>query len=57
MFDWITENWKLIVTLIIGVYEVLARIIPTVGEWSILAKIILFLKWISDSLNNRKKQK
>jgi len=55
MIQWLTENWKLIASLIIGVYEVLARLIPTVADWSILGKIITFLKWISDSLNNRKK--
>lgn len=53
--NWLIENWQLIVAIIIGVYEVIARLIPTVGDWSILSKIIALLRWISDGLNNRKK--
>jgi len=53
--NWIVENWHAVVAIIIGVYEVIARIIPTVGDISILGKIIMFLKWISDNLNNFKK--
>lgn len=55
--NWIVENWHAIVAIIIGVYEVIARIIPTVGDVSVLGKIIMFLKWISDNLNNFKKWK
>lgn len=55
MIEWFTANWQIIVAVVIGVYEVVARIIPTVGDWSILAKIIALLKWLSDSTNNIKK--
>lgn len=53
--NWIVENWHTVIAIIIGVYEVIARIIPTVGDVSVLGKIIMFLKWISDNLNNFKK--
>lgn len=43
-----------IVLAIIGIYEVIARLIPTVADWSILGNIIRFLKMISDYLNNVK---
>jgi len=49
------NNWHAVIAIIIGVYEVIARIIPTVGDITILGKIIMFLKWISDNLNNFKK--
>lgn len=45
---------KTIVLAIIGIYEVIARLIPTVADWSILGNIIRFLKMISDYLNNVK---
>jgi len=53
--NWIIENWQAIVGIVIGVYEVIARLIPTVGDITIIGKIIAFLKWISDNLNNIKK--
>lgn len=53
--EWFTTHWQLIVAIIVGVYEVLVRVIPTVGNISILAKIIALLKWLSDSLNRTKK--
>lgn len=53
--DWLIQNWQIIVAVIIGVYEVIARIIPTVNDWTVLGKIILFLRWLSDNLNNLKK--
>jgi hypothetical protein len=54
--NWITENWQIIVALVIGIYEVVARLIPTVSDITILGKIIALLKWISDSVNNTKKK-
>jgi len=55
MIDWITTNWHLLVSIVLGLYEVIVRIIPTVGDITILGKIIAFLKWISDNLNRTKK--
>ena len=53
--NWIIENWQIIVAVIIGIYEVIARVIPTVADWTILGKIIALLRWLSDNLNNLKK--
>jgi hypothetical protein len=47
------DKWPIIVALIIGVYDVLARLIPTVNDWSILSWIIKLLKWLSDSANRK----
>jgi len=51
--QWFTENWQLIIAIIIGIYEVLARLIPTVGSISLLAVIIDLLKWLSDRLDKK----
>jgi len=53
--EWLLNNWQLIVAVIIGVYEVLARVFPTIADITILGNIIKFLKWVSDNLNRRKK--
>jgi hypothetical protein len=49
-------TWQLIVALLAGIYEVIARLIPTVANWSFIGKIIDILKWISDFLNRKKKK-
>jgi hypothetical protein len=54
MFSWIWLHLKLIVGIAIGVYETFANLIPTVKNWSIIAKIIELLKLLSDNLNKRK---
>lgn len=46
-----------IVLIILGVYEVLLRVIPTVNDWTILGNIIKFLKIVSDWLNNTNEKK
>ena len=48
---------KTIVAIALGVYEVVARVIPSVNDWSVLGNIIKFLRVISDWLNNLKKGK
>ena len=53
--SWIVENWHAVIAIIVGVYEVVARVSPTVGDVSLIGKIIALLKWISDNLNNFKK--
>ena len=50
-------TWHVVVLLLAGIYEVVARIIPTIGNYSWLAKLIDILKLISDFLNKRKKKK
>lgn len=44
-----------IILVILGVYEVIARIIPSISDWTILGNIIRFLKIVSDWLNNGNK--
>lgn len=36
MFEFINENWLIILTLFVAIYEVIARRIPTTGNWSII---------------------
>jgi hypothetical protein len=40
---------------LIALYEVIVRIFPTSKNWSILNKLIVWLKLISDKLNNTTK--
>lgn len=47
-------TWHIAVALIAGIYEVIIRLIPTVGNYSFIGKIIDILKWISDFLNRKK---
>lgn len=48
-------TWHMIVAIIAGLYEVVVRIIPTVQNYSWIAKIIDILLWISNFLNRKKK--
>lgn len=48
-------SWQLIVALLAGIYEVVARLIPTVKNYSLIAKIIEILLWISERFNRKKK--
>jgi uncharacterized membrane-anchored protein YhcB (DUF1043 family) len=56
MIAWLLSHVALIVGIITGVYELIARLIPTVGNYSLLHLIIELLKWISDHLNISKKK-
>ena len=55
-------TWHMIVAIIAGLYEVVVRIIPTIGNYSWIAKIIEIIVWISQKLQagsnflNRKKK-
>jgi hypothetical protein len=55
MIPFILKNWHLALTMALGVYELVVRLIPTVANYSLLGKIIACLKWISDNLNVTKK--
>lgn len=44
----------IIIAIATGVYEVVARVIPSVGDWTLLGNIIKILKAISDALNKKK---
>lgn len=48
-------TWHTVVAILAGLYEVIIRLIPTVGNYSIIGKIIEILKWVSDFLNRKKK--
>lgn len=48
------EIVKLAIAVIIALYEVLSRLIPTTGKWSIIHKIIEFIHWISEKLDRKK---
>lgn len=52
--NWFLTHWHLLVALLVGLYEVIVRLIPTVGNYSLLKIIIDLLKWLSDHLNNTK---
>jgi len=56
MWDFILKNWQIVIAIIVGLYEVIVRIIPTVGNKSLLKIIIDLLKWLSDHLNISKKK-
>lgn len=45
---------KLIVVAVLAIYEVVARIAPSVKDFSIVGTIINLLKKLSDYLNNLK---
>ena len=45
----------LILALVAGIYEVVIRLIPTVGQYALIGKIIDILKWLSDFLNRKKR--
>ena len=48
------ELYEIIIALVIGIYEVIIRVIPTVSNYSIIHKIIQFLKLISDFFNKER---
>lgn len=46
-----------VLLLVLGVYEVLIRIFPTVRDWTLLGNVIKLLVKISDWLNNTNQKK
>jgi hypothetical protein len=55
MIPFILAHWQLLIALIVGLYELVVRLMPTVGNYSLLKIIIDLLKWLSDHLNVSKK--
>jgi hypothetical protein len=49
-------TWHLVVAIVAAIYEAIVRIIPTIGNYSAIAKIIEILVWISNFLNRKKKK-
>lgn len=54
MLKELLHNWQNIVALILGIYEVIARTVPTVQNVSIIHKLIKVLEFISAYLNVKK---
>lgn len=52
--NWISTNWHIVTGLLIAGYEAVVRIIPTVGTYSIIAKVINLLKLVSDTFDRKK---
>jgi hypothetical protein len=44
----------LIIALIAGIWEVVGRLIPSIGQITIIGKIIEVLNWVSEFLNKKK---
>lgn len=44
----------IIISIIVGVYEVFVRFVPTVSDWSVLGTIMRILLYISNALNSKK---
>ena len=42
---------KLIAAGVLGVYEIVVRLVPSVADYSVVSWIIKFLKKVSDTLN------
>lgn len=45
----------IIAALLAGIWEVVGRIIPSLGQITIIGKIIEVLSWLSNFFNNKKK--
>lgn len=52
--NWIVEHWHTVAAAVVGVYEAVVRIIPTVGSYSIVGKIISLLSLISETFDRKK---
>ena len=55
MIALLLANWHLVVGIILGLYEVIIRLIPTVKNYSLLGIIVNLLQWLNDNLNVTKK--
>jgi hypothetical protein len=42
---------KLIAVGVLGIYEIIVRLVPSVGDYSVVSWFIKFLKKVSDTLN------
>ena len=45
---------SMVLGLIVGLYELIVRLVPSVGNYSLVNKIIDILKWLSDFFNRKK---
>lgn len=53
--DPIKITLPMILAFIVGVWEVVIRLVPTIGQWGVIGKVIEVLAWLSNFLNNKKK--
>ena len=51
------ETLTIVLAIIIGTWEVVARVVPTVNNWSGTAVVLKILTFLSDLLNREKKGK
>lgn len=51
------ETFETIITIAMGIYEVVSRAIPKTKVWSIIGNLLLVLQKISESLDNKTIQK
>jgi hypothetical protein len=48
-------NFVTIMVIITGIWEIVGRAIPSIGQITVIGKIIEILNWLSNFLNNKKK--
>lgn len=46
--------FPLAVAIIVGVWEVVSRVIPSVSKWGVIGKVIDILAWVSNYLDRKK---
>jgi hypothetical protein len=46
--------WSYVVGILLAIYEIVVRIIPSVANISVIHWLITILKWLDDHLNNTK---
>lgn len=46
------DKLLIILSIVTGVYEVIARVIPSVNDWTVVGNVIRILKYVSDALNH-----
>jgi hypothetical protein len=48
-------TFSLILAFIVGLWELVIRLIPTAGQYGVIGKIIEVLSWLSNFLNRKSK--
>ena len=54
MLQTIISNAPLYLSIVLGIYEVIVRAIPTAKDWTVVGNIVKVLQSISDFLNAKK---
>lgn len=50
----VTLTAPIILAILTGIWEVVGRIIPSVGQITVIGKVLDILSWISNFLNRKK---